>query len=262
MDSAVADLARRRVAVRLSERQEQLDRELARVAAKLAHQGMHESSSHAQVVADLCAQEADIRAQLVWREFATVLMTAGSTSTDDLAHDLKGEVAAHLPPNRPHLSMPVARWEQMLPGITDRFQGLVRRAIDKAAGDIDLFVLSLRRREVPAAAVAPTVVVQGSVQSLQTGAKATTTIVQHFDASERVVLLRALDALQEALAKVDRLDADARATEVLDLVADCRTEAEKATPNKPMKCPRFRGHQAPFEGRGVRDAKESSPVPA
>ena len=29
-----------------------------------------------------------------------------------------------------------------------------------------------------------------------------------------------------------------------------------------LKCPRFRGHQAPFEGRGVHDAKESSPVPA
>src|SRR5262245_52348261 len=233
MDSAAANLARRRIGVRISERQEQLERELARVAAKMAHQGIVESSSHALMVMDLCAQEADIRAQLVWREFATVLMTVGTPPTDDLADQLKAEVAAYLPPSMPQLSIPVSRWEQMLPGITERFHGAVGRAIDKAAGDIELFVLSLRQREAAAGTIGPTVVVQGSVQTLQTGANATATIVQHFDAPDRDVLVKALDVVQEALGTVAAASTGIHTAEVLELVRDCRLEAEKPSPNKP-----------------------------
>jgi hypothetical protein len=99
LDATTGDLARRRIAVRIVERHDEVAREVALLREKFGHQGILQSSIAAHEVARVCAREADVRAQLAWREFANVLLTAGVRPPvdDALAADLKAEVARHLP---------------------------------------------------------------------------------------------------------------------------------------------------------------------
>jgi len=143
MDEQVLSLARRRIAVSLTERREGLAREGARIAAQFSARGTLHSSMYCTAILDLCVQEADRRAQLIWQELARVIGSLNTPPTPDLAREMRAEVERHLPLELTQMVQPL---ETMVPNMIERLNRGVQHAITKASADIDLFVASMQRR--------------------------------------------------------------------------------------------------------------------
>src|SRR5262245_17373025 len=60
---------------------------------------------------------------------------------------------------------------------------------------------------------------------------------------------------------VELTDPEVARSDIARRYVDPEREEYAADPLE-LKCPRFRGHQTPFGGRGVRDAEISSAIPA
>ena len=173
-----------------------------------------------------------LRAQIVWQNLQKVLSQTGITPSAELSSELKQEVLKYS--------------EAIYTEASDKFQyiaGLVgiptgysmpearERALAKVTAEIDLFSLSLTRRaEAQNSQSAPIVNFYSPVGTVQTGPNATANVVQNINPVDKEVLLRALDAVKQGIASIDRLPVYPK-QEIIELVDEAHVEVGKPTPN-------------------------------
>jgi len=235
LDPTITELARTMIQVQFEERRRQLEREVELVHNEMAARRIGRSGIALSRIHDLCAREVEIRAHIVWQVLARVLSTIGFGPSETVAQDLKAEVEAYLPPDLPELNQIIARNANLIragqvPPLTDARN----HALRKIGAEIDLFVLSLERHvassEAQTAAPQATYQFYSPIGVLQTGAGATAQVVQILSTQDREALLRTLDDLRQGLEHLAEVPGHSR-DEVLELVGDARSEAEKPEPN-------------------------------
>jgi len=232
LDPKVIELVDRRVRVHFEEREGQLQEEINHARDLFAMHGSASSGPAFKAVYDLCAHDIEIRALIVWQNINLVLSRAGIDPSDSLAQDLKKVVQNYY---SAIYSYPAQRWEKVASTSSLRLHlelgDAWERALRKVENEIDLFVLSLRRASKEQQPGSPQPVFHiSSVGAIQTGPSATANIVMNIAPGDREELLRALDAVKEALSPLQALPAHP-ISEVIELVDEAKVEIGKPKPN-------------------------------
>lgn len=227
LDPALVELARRRIVAEIETRERAFGGERAKLRARFAGYGTPSSSRQFVAMLELCADEADRRAQMAWQALREVVETAQVSPTDVLAGDLKAAFDEITPLYglRGHIKA------DRFPDLQKQHLVQLDRAIDaaraKVHAHVDLFVLRLRQR--PAAETAAAITFNAPVGIVQTGANAVA--VLHLGDRERGAIARALEQLRgdvRALGRVEGADLG----EIIDLTDEVQAELEKPQPNR------------------------------
>lgn len=111
------------------------------------------------------------------------------------------------------------------------------RALEKISNEIDLFVLSLKRRqdEAPAGSTSNTFNIYSPVGSIQTGANSVANVTQSIDLSTKQQLTEALTEVERGLQDLDTLPTHPK-QEIAEIIADAKAELAKTQPNTSKLC--------------------------
>lgn len=238
LDEEISRLARDRIHLEIREQNARLETEIGRIKAEMAARGMLNSGNMLLRIASLCADAAKDRAQLAWQTVYRFFTTGGAQYYDGLVDDLKTFVSEFLPPALGDLKG-YARQEgrhlsnqNIVAQLEQKVEEGRAFALAKVNSEIELFVVSLRRRQPAAQDKGDSTVfnIYSPVGSIQTGANAVAYVTQNIDAATREKLNRALDAIEEALATLDSLPAHPKG-EVIEIVREAKVELAKPEPN-------------------------------
>jgi hypothetical protein len=225
IDPEVRRLAQERIGPRMEERRRLFPRQIASINESMTLRGLGRSSFRTQAIQEACEQEMATRAALAWTEIRTVLAAVGVRFTEDLAGDLKAEVKEHL-----HTG-DLVQVVNGAGGDDQQLRGSLDRTLRMIGSDIDLYAVNLKRvAEQQGRAGQPIYNFLGPVGAVQTGAGSVAHVVQSIGAGDREALLRALEALGQAVAAVKDLAAERR-VDILQLVDDSKRELAKERPN-------------------------------
>jgi len=232
LDSTITELADRMIQLQFHERTKQLEHDILLAQADAAKRNMFTSSSHVDVVYDICERDVELRALIVWQNLMRVLSHAGTVPVATLADELKQAVSKYgsaiCADSDDHLQA-VARVAGFKP--RQSLTAARDRAVRKVYAEIDLFVLGLARREQsqshPSGAVYN---FYSPVGAVQTGPNASAEVFQNVTTQDREAFSSALSLVRKALASVDRLPAHPK-EEIVELVDEAETEIKKSKPN-------------------------------
>ncbi|MGH7325467.1 MAG: hypothetical protein ACREJ9_12595 [Candidatus Rokuibacteriota bacterium] len=226
IDPEVGKLARERIGPRMEERRRLLSRQIETINNTMAIRGLGSSSVRNKAIQEACEQETAARATLAWENLKAVLAATGVSFSEELAGDLKAEVAQHV-----H-SGDLAQLVNAASGDDQRIRESVGRALRMIGSDIDLYAVNLKRTaEDQGRAGQPIYNFMGPVGAVQTGPYATATVVQQFGPAQREALSQALQALR---ARVEAIEAAAmpQKAELVELIDDARMEVKRDQPNR------------------------------
>ena len=225
IDPEVSRLVRERIGPRMEERRRLVPRRILVIENDMATRGLGQSSIRTQVIQEACEQEVAARIALSWTELKNILAAVGVSFTEELAGDLKGQVAQHIA---------VADLVQIVNGAAGddhRFHSSVERELRMLSSDVDLYCANLKRvAEQQGRTGQPILNFHGPVGAVQTGPYAAASVVQQFGVEQRQALARALDELR---ARIETLEASAlpQKSEVVELIEEARQEVAKDRPN-------------------------------
>jgi hypothetical protein len=236
IEESALSLADRRLSANLVDRQELTGSETTRIKAAASAAGRFQSGSTLLSISKLYESEIGIQGMLAWQILHECIIAANidfgakesATAKDWISKKLAASAAEM---KRMWAEDKSLQFTKIIPFET-RLDEAVQRALDKTAADIDLYALACEKAgssEAPKAAV----IIQnvGTIQALQTGAGSVANVSQSFTQTDRAPLLAALETVRSALETLDATQHPGK-NNVLEMVAELATEAEKERPNK------------------------------
>jgi hypothetical protein len=199
--------------------------------------GMLRSGMAIEAVRKILELEYEVRAQITWLIWARALSAKRVRITDGLAAALKEELSASLSHTCSDLPEQYSDMLRIAPGLgsfsASQMDEARERAFVKVSSEIDFALMeaaSIPTSNDDEPAASPTFNVYSPVGAIQTGSGASATVHMGMDADTKQTLADALASVAAALESHSQITADVR-TELLDVVADARTELEKPKPN-------------------------------
>ena len=214
--------------------------QVTRVKNDAALKGQGQSGALLEAMSDVCAEEAEARADRIWRVMHRAIVATGVTFSPELASEL---ISAFDGIFLRYASAAIERqFEEVLKnlGIPDAtfartpFSDRVFGARQMVRAEIELFARSLERKpEFERGASSSVFNIYGPVGALQTGPGSSASVVQNLDGATRSQLIEALGQLAEQVAKAATLDSW-RVDEIQTALDETRAELGKPRPGQTM----------------------------
>lgn len=227
------DRVGRLIDVGLAERRKQLPMEIMRVKSEFSARGVLHSSMYVLKIKELCEREIEIRTAIIWRSMVRILR-AGAEEYGGLSDALKRFIYDQID----------LAFDELTGILSQNLMGMM--TLDKVPLDdarnhaiathdieIDLFVDSLTFTEdgqASAASSATNYNFYGSVGAVQTGDKASASIVQNLGASDVDAIRDALALARGAMLAATEIGERPR-TELINVIDEATGELSSATPN-------------------------------
>jgi len=238
LDPRVAEITERLIATQFVERRQELSRQLLTTGNHFNSRGTFHSSMHLQAVANLCFQEIDIRAQIVFRTHVRVLSQLNVEPYPEMAQDLKQRLdlfVSLVDDYAGSLNDLRSRLGPMSISISiSRIHETRDHVLSKLGAEIDLFAESLLRQQQQRSARdqgQPVINNYGTVGAFQMGSGSVANVTQHIGSQEKETLRAALSEVKGA---INALSDEVRfpKTEVIEMVDDATIEIAKPAPNR------------------------------
>lgn len=238
IDDDVVRIARNRARIEIARQDQQLRDAIERVNAGAAAEGVAGSSIPLLRIAELCAEAAVARGDIVWQVLHRVLVTAGIRYEPYLESELKSLAKEFLSPDLRELRDIPRDAAQVLGigAIVPHLEAVVaegqRAGRDRAWNEIELFATFLKSAEtMPHAAQPLTLNVYAPVGAIQTGHGSQANVAQGVDLELRRRLGDLLESIEVRLPYVRELpDEDRR--QAIEMVREARIEAAQPQPNR------------------------------
>ena len=228
----VVNTARKAVNIAMQDRRAAFRDAVADVITEMNKRGVLMSGMTVQRVQNLVATEYEVRAQFAWQAWLRALSTQQSVLTADLRAFLLGEIERALEADSQDLPEKMAEVQRITGNVSgpnpQQFLLTARsRAVEKVASEIDYTILDATSKHAQGPDAA-TFNFYGTVGAVLTGPGATATVT--ITADQRQTIIGALNIVQEALAHAPEL-APTQRSQVVELIADAKVEAQKEQPN-------------------------------
>jgi hypothetical protein len=228
----VVNTARKAVNIAMQDRREAFPHAVAEIIHDATKRGVLMSGMTVQGVSRVVATEYEVRAQLAWQAWLRALSSQRSVVTTDLRGFLLMEIERALEADSQDLPEKMAEMQRLTGNVSGPnplgFLLTARaRALEKVASEIDYAILEATSKHARGPDAA-TFNFYGTVGAVMTGAGATANMT--ITADQRQAIVGALNAVQEAVTHAQEL-APAQRTQVVELVAEATTEAQKEQPN-------------------------------
>lgn len=234
LPETVVDTARAGIRVALDERRESLRYEIADMREQFSLQGVRYGTPYLHAVKRRIASEFKIRANIAWQNWARALATQPTVPLADLRAILIREIERPLRIDADSSDLAehyheARRSANALGEPADALSGMQQQAVEQVAAEIGFAILEATKAQ-PTGAETATFNFYAPIGVVQTGAGSTASVHQNIGATERDTILRALDAVEKALAGVTELAGPDR-VHVEDVVVEVRNELTKPQPN-------------------------------
>ena len=239
LDQEVLKVANDRIGLEIGEQNTRLSDEISKYKAQMEGRGVLRGGAAVVGIRKLCADAIKNRALLVWQILHRSITTTGISYSSDLEEDLKQVVASHIPVTLSDIKGCFERNIEMLTPegplrdeSMDELDTTRIQALEKVSTEINLFVLSLKRRaEISDKESAGTVInIYSPTGAIQTGPHSVAYVSQTLDSEARNKVLHALEEVQSIINNVEDLPEYPK-DEILDLVLEGKSEIEKDKPN-------------------------------
>ncbi|MET3624231.1 hypothetical protein [Burkholderia ambifaria] len=210
-----------------------MDEQIGRINADCAARGAYHSSARLLLLERSFTAELGSRATLIWRNIVRVHEIYGTDESSDISAEFKAIFSTVLNKSAHDLGQMLA-FEQTRGGgtntTTNTFQSQLPYLIKKHFVEIDLYCVSLARRQIDRdRANGPSYNFYGSVGSLQTGANATSSVVQSIGRDDKERLKISLSDVLTELSSSGMLESTY--DELKGLVNESIAELDKAKSN-------------------------------
>jgi len=239
LDQEALKVANDRIVIEIGEQNRRVSEEISKYKAQMAGRGVLRSGAAVVGIRTLCADAIKNRALLVWQILHRSITTAGISYSSDLGEELKEVMASHMPVTLGDIKGCFKENIEMLTPegpLRDKSMDELDRsrieALEKVHTEIDLFILSLKRRaEMSDKESAGTVInVYSPTGAIQTGPHSIAYVSQTIDSEVREKVLHALEEVQAFINDVEDLPEYPK-NEILDLVLDGKLEVQEDKPN-------------------------------
>jgi len=225
------DTARRAVRVAIHERRELLTHEIADLKAQFSMRGVLYGTPYLQAVKQRVASELKIRANMAWQNWARALATQATVPLAELRSTLFGEIERPLRTDAESADLAGYYFEakqlaNALGEPADALAQMQQRAVAQVAAEIDFAILEATKTQ-PADAQSATFNIYAPVGFVQTGPGATASVQQNIAAPDREAILRALQAVEQAVAGL----APTGRTQITEEAGELKKELAKPQPN-------------------------------
>lgn len=234
LEKRLKDRAERLIEVRISERRQQLPRDIGQIKSRAAGHGAFHSSNTMLAIHGAFARELEIRSIICWECLVRVHRILGAVHCENLASDLKDYMHSFIEKTRNEL-------DEFLNNELKTFQphkltldDAQRHANQKHDIEIDLYCDSLQAQEtdteIQSLAAKQEYYFYGTVGAVQTGANAIANVVQNIGADDKQALTDALNLVRESIGAIQNL-AEVQKEELVQVVDECRAEITSEKPN-------------------------------
>jgi len=231
-------LADTQIRLEVAEQGQRLQRAIAQGMGEMGARGVLHSSMTLNMIIGHCCDAIAERAQIAWTTIKRYIAEAGITYSNALGAELKLAVTAHLPEDHGDIAAILERYLEriQLRGIQmqqrERLDAARSMALAQAYGAIDLFVLSVRKRQAQTAPLGQSVniAVNAPVGALQIGDSNVASVVQQWTAEKRDDLLKALERIEDAV-RSQQIPNSISEEQLRTLLREAQSEAREDKPN-------------------------------
>lgn len=238
IDQEISKIAKARISIEVGEQNKSLRSEIDRIKREMSARGVLQSGMTISRVASLCVDTIKNRAQLVWQTLFRFITTAGISYSPDLADELKGLVAQHLPEKLGDLRGYIKQAAEMAgsPKLHEKFgqdlDSVRKQVLAKVGTEIDLFVHSLKKKAETVKDEASSAVfnIYSPVGSIQTGDNSIANVTQNIDTEVKVQIQKALEEIISQLSQPE-VETPSPKDELIEVVQESQVEVQKEKPN-------------------------------
>ena len=230
-----------RIKLEKEEQQEQLLKEINSIRAKAAASGGFGSGHMYYLMTEACRLAVRNRGQFIWNTIWRFVATAGVSYSSELKSELMElfSECLQLPdgiddlmrnilsPNSPTMPGMTAAIAGASSSLLQQFEKSRADTFERIAGEIDLFVMSLKRVREAEEGRTQTMNFYAPVGAVQAGTGSNAYVTQNISNDAKTTLNLAFDAIIKELPEIQNLPGE----ELLEIVEDARREVSRDKPN-------------------------------
>ena len=231
LDEKIASLARKTAAPTLKDLDEPLARSIQAIKRKL-----HAFGHMYAVIMGRYAQEMAQRADIIWRNLHRAHQSHGAPHSENLRNDLREALRVDLDAMMTVLSplfetdMKGAPQSAKERSWMNKFGDVRDHELARHEAEIDHYVTTLETARARGTQSSAAYIVHGNVGAIVSGTGATATVVQNINPDQGDALVKALEAVKEAISGAPEL-IDTDRQELLELADEAAAEVSKEKPN-------------------------------
>lgn len=240
VDQNVLSLARNRIKIELSERNDLLNKNISQVIAQMNARGVLHSSMTIQELAKVRSEEIKERINLAWETLYRFITTAGVSYSDDLADELKNVITGCIPEDLRGIKESPQKLMTQPTILSDLHRKseveLYRARVNKLQiinTEIDLFVHHLKNKDKEAEQGAKQTIyinAYSTVGTIQTGDYSTATVTQTVNPQHRKEIVDLLKEIEHLISQNNILP-ERQKEEIIEIISDGQKEIQKKKPN-------------------------------
>lgn len=238
LDSAVLELARRRVKIDIENQDRALDTRVTRVKEDANRNNALFTARYPVEVAKVCQLAIKERASFVWLGLRDCLKAAGTQYVEGMDGEAKDFVSEFMPAHANWAKWRVQEASSFMSStamqleIVHEVEVTNDATVREISTDIDLYVLALKNsRGDTMTSSSITITNSPNVVLQQSGGNASATVSQIANTAVNAEMIAVLDQIKDALLSVETFVGHSK-QDLIELIDDAKSEIAKASPNK------------------------------